>query len=78
MDVLSLSVLVAFGGNDAFGQVLGYEFVGKAGPGNVVAFVDGFKPGVRYGVASGGMIVLNEGEIGVLVLNGMGLVGWGG
>ena len=60
LDVLALAVLVALGGDDAFGQVLGDKFVGKARPCDIVAFVDGFEPGVRNRVAGGGMVVLDK------------------
>ena len=43
------------------GKVLSYQLVGEAWPGDVVAFIDGFEPGVCYGVASGGMIEFNKG-----------------
>ena len=40
----------------------------KSWPGHIVAFVDDFEPGSWYGVASGCVIVFNQGEV-KLVLN---------
>ena len=39
-----------------------------------MAFVDSFEPYVGHGIVSGGIIVFNQGEIGVLVLNEVALV----